>query len=94
MTYKAAYRNEYTNWVWYELFVGEDLNAMIRSAQKLIAAELANSEVGIFAMPSGAAYWKDRRPCRLMNRQGNQGPIPQAIGNLINNKYIPGNNAR
>lgn len=95
MKYRVGYRNHHTNWQWYEMYDCGTLESALQNASKSIAAEMKHSEIGIFAMNDGASYWKDRRPIRLLNRQGRpDAQIPASIGGIINGMYKPGKNPR
>lgn len=94
MHYRVAYRNQSTNMEWVEMYDSGTLDGAISSAHKSIGAEMKHSEIGIFAMPQGASYWKNRRPVRVMNRQGNTDPIPASVGGIIDGMYKPGKNVR
>lgn len=94
MTYLVAYRNTYTKFDWVEIFItNNDMPAVIASANKLIADNMKNSEIGIFAMPEGASYWKNRTPRMILNKQGDPRKISSSIGGVINSFYKPGNNS-
>ena len=86
MYYKLAYRNESTEWEWYEISHHETAQSAIECANDHAKTDLQHSEMGIFGMPEGARYWKDRRPRRVINYQRKPGDdlLPSALGGLIN----------